>query len=759
MLDPATRNESAHDSCQGPAPTEDLRDAKDIRGPASLPNVQPVAKELEPSGNTNVHSNDRSFLPTRRPRNIKMELPDAIWERIFLFVAAEKDSLGSMQAIVLTNRSWRNIIQEPQFRAAYLLQKSCVHLAFYDAFKTRPSLLNMEVADAMLRMGCFLPKYFVEFVYRFHESTRNMSSAHPSLKSRLSDETVQLLVAHAYKTYGDTVDTTLGDKYSAETSDVALFDDCFGFATPDVTKIKELVDVHHFVPALASPTSADEWEVHWSNMIKLCRVNPSLGVFLAGHSGKDRPYVNDAMLSGALRNPKTTREYFSELLSLGYKLTPSSIEDILASTRYPIHDISYALEILRHFSPSEELIMIAERSLARLLKEATPIALRAADFIITELKVSEDGVMRALLVDTKSTQCRKAQPELVFATKLGKSTHRLKDGLWQLILGRYGADNVMTAACLQDLVVGGNGGGAQAPVKERSLNDSHSFNGPSNDTAYVHSANSVNDIDGEEDGPARDSIATLLESGVAIDPSMFGAVAQAVLVTKKCRPRFLDFLSRVEQTLAGCSLINLPPAPASMDENNKLNGDATKTRLARVRWTAALRRYVSDDPTWRQVAQVTPAHPPQGWRGYADQALRMLELPEYTRQMAEVRRFYREVEALFDELPEAANRIGTTTGTWEGPFTRWRNQLQWTTTHGLLPPSQNSSGSAAPSVEATSRRSSMGSGTISPPLSPGASGRKSDLIGSVRDSIGLIGFSAISEYVCEMPSVFNGSKP
>lgn len=130
----------------------------------------------------------------------------------------------------------------------------------------------MEVADAMLRMGCHLPKYFVETVYRFHESSRNIAPSNPTYKTRLSDETVQFLVAQAYKIYGDLVDTRLDSSHTPETSDLALFDDCFGFSAPDDTKIKELVDSHHFVPALASPTSPDEWEVHWSNMIKLCRV-------------------------------------------------------------------------------------------------------------------------------------------------------------------------------------------------------------------------------------------------------------------------------------------------------------------------------------------------------------------------------------------------------------------------------------------------------------------------------------------------------
>ncbi|TPX36363.1 hypothetical protein SmJEL517_g01558 [Synchytrium microbalum] len=708
-----------------------------------------------PKDKPNSPTNNGAFLPTRKARRIPkaMEVPGDIWEKIFLYVAEEEGSLGSMQGVVLVSRWWERVVKEPKFRAGYLLKKSCVHLAFYDAFKKNPALLSMEVADAMLRLGCHLPKYFVEYVYRIHETTRNMNPPHPAYPLRLSEETVQFLVAQAYKTYGDSVDTNLENPSGQESSDAALFDDCFGYAAPDDTQIKQLVDSHHFTPALASPTSVDEWEVHWSNMLKLCKVNPSMGMFLAGHSGKGRAFANDAMLNVALRDPKTTTEWFQELLSLGFELTPSNIEDLMASTRYPIQDIPYAVEMLRHFSSHEaELTLIAEGALSRLLEGASPMALRTADYIITEFSVPEDGVMRALLLDPKTVRCRKSQPELVFMTKLGKATNGFRDGLWQLILGRYGADNMMTSACLQDLVVGGN---SNLTIPAPVFRNSSSSN---SDTASIHSTSTNADTTAEDDdGTARDSVATLLESGVSIDPAMFGAVARAVLVTRKCRPRYLDFLVRVEQTLAGASLSNLPPAPPSMLDST-MNSDTTRTRLARVRWTAALRRYVLDDAAWKAAAQMPLKHhhnnsdsgsgPTVGGtlRGYADQALQMLELPSYTRQMAEVRRFFREVEALFDELPEAPGRILPNSNIWEGPFTRWRSEREWIASHGVYHHSNNSNSSGGfglSSDNAAAVNSLLNGFGPTPPGSPQQSNRSSVLIG-IRETFGSVSASVKS---------------
>lgn len=66
-----------------------------------------------------------AFLATRRPRKIPkaMELPADIWERIFLHVAEEEGPLGSIRGIVGTSRWWRKVVEEPKFRAGYLLKK------------------------------------------------------------------------------------------------------------------------------------------------------------------------------------------------------------------------------------------------------------------------------------------------------------------------------------------------------------------------------------------------------------------------------------------------------------------------------------------------------------------------------------------------------------------------------------------------------------------------------------------------------------
>ncbi|KAJ3121861.1 hypothetical protein HK098_003314 [Nowakowskiella sp. JEL0407] len=487
--------------------------------------------------------------------------PTQIWSDIFTHLNSRPQDLKQVAA---SCRVFRDICKSPVFRAGYFLNRSDKYLVFHHIYESFPWMLSFEVADSLLQLGSYLPKYFVERVYRDNQQLKSLSRP-----QRLPEGCVEFLIAQGYKFYkqelhlglpgddhdegdeqdelgfsedefptddflggGDDADAlrdesaaTNGEKLfshppetftkgmlGSDTSprngnDAVEFESCFfSKGEPNIELIKQLIEKHHYVPALACPSGALAWHDHWGRIVSVFKLDAKLALFLARHSGVEWPIVNESIVSRMLRDSTTTVESFSEILeSGGFEITREAIVDILTSREFPLSTNARseggsipALDILRKTVSLEFLLDAVEVALSKLFREAVPRSLREADYLMTEFNIQEDCVSRALLVNPSTIKCvRNLHPfrvptMTVFAEAMADAAvvynransngvepgvddpdtnamfsmfkkenndemhgGGIRDCLWQLIIGRYGGDHAFVQACLVDLLVGG----------------------------------------------------------------------------------------------------------------------------------------------------------------------------------------------------------------------------------------------------------------------------------------------------------------
>ncbi|KAJ3068280.1 hypothetical protein HK102_007213, partial [Quaeritorhiza haematococci] len=625
--------------------------------PESLPTETPSETPTEPNSEQTepqsvAAASEKSLEPTP---TTAVELPAEIWDRVFRIVGAE--SPGMLAILSRCSRLFYEVSRDPSFRAGLFLYRSGKHLAFLETYLDFPWALNFEVVDAMFQQGAVLPKLLVERLFR--ENQINPET--------LPEGTVQYVVAQGYKLYGDKlhlgedeyfgsgghgsmgmgergsiVDSGYGDskgessRLSAATEigfadmvnneeplldDASEFEACLCTATPDIVRLRQVVEKHHYTPALCPPVSPTGWQDLWARLLRLARIDSKLALFLARHAGCEWDFANTGIMACALRDSKTDGQWLRSLLGLGFKLTRDVVCEVLTSTDYMITSSPEPTISLLKSSPLPpgDLEDHVECALQFLFQEATPSSLHLADFLITEFELDENAIGRAFFPDPYDLKCLKRSGYIpVMMTTFGKRWGGMRDRLWQFVMARQGVDHPYLHACLNDLVVGGL---MPLPKEQVTLDTSvlsfvsgtsiGSFDrSPTSATGSSVGRMIMTGSEDENDAKARDSIEALMEAGVSIEPSMFGPIARTVFCTRGVYPRHLDFLTRIERALLGLderrgsvggsnggstsNLFASPPTPGGP-------GTPEPTRRwSKVRWVAAFRRYVLDDRDWRE---------------------------------------------------------------------------------------------------------------------------------------------------------------
>ncbi|KAJ3279259.1 hypothetical protein HK104_001613, partial [Borealophlyctis nickersoniae] len=500
----------------------------------------------------------------------------------------------------------------------YLLSSSCKHLVFHEILSRNPFVLTFEVADALLAEGALLPKYLVERAFRESQDAPD----------RLPEGTVEFLVAQGYKLYGDTMRLSMPfanhsaasvespdesdfahDDHEEEisfaqmaaegplTDDVGEFELCFANTQISIENLKRIVEKHGYTPALQPPRTKYGWNDYWDKLYRLVSVDPKLTLFLCKHSGCDSHFANDEVVARALQDSKTTPELLKWLMEQGFELSAGAVVEVLASSDgFPIYsnEAQRSLNLLKEVLPAGQLKEYAEFALIPLLRESARQSLRAADFLITEFDLDEEAVGRALFVNPYDVVCRKGA---AFVTTFGRAYGGMRDGLWQLILGRYGVEHPFAAACMNDLIVGGT-----IPPPSSKFNARYSGISSATESSSASTSSSVfrgnwntgEDEDSTNDSAARDSLEAMVEAGVSLEPATFGPVAKAVLETKRLAIRQLDWLARIERGLLETAA-------------NKGATEYERRKWSRVRWVAAFQRCVLNDPEYREALAPVPA--------------------------------------------------------------------------------------------------------------------------------------------------------
>ncbi|KAJ3045228.1 hypothetical protein HDV00_011100 [Rhizophlyctis rosea] len=551
-------------------------------------------------------------------------LPSELWERIFIELL---DCPDTLLAVSRCCTLWRDVLDEPGFRAAMILKSSCPHLVFHHLRTRSPHLLTFEICEKLLALGSLLPKYFVEQLFRESQDA----------PEALPEGSVEFLVAQGYKRYGDKMrlampfvmgadglmtegdfgeegeDEVTFEQMAAEgplADDAAEFEMAFSNAEIDLVILRKIVQKHHYTTALQPPRTKYSWDDHWEKLLRLVRVEPKLARHLMNHAGCDKRYANDKLVARAIQDPKTTVEWCKWMVEQGFEVSSGAVVEVLASPDVHIYSASGkpALDLLKQLIPAGDLKEYAEFALIPLLRDAQRSSLRAADFLIDEFDLSEEAVGRALFVNPYDVTCVRTRSGLgpAVVTTFGKAYGGMRDGLWQLMLGRYGVDHSFAAACLNDLVVGG----AVPPPVTHRLGARYSVSSSATEESVATS--SVNGMsfrgwggggggggggppgspvepDDDADQPARDSLEAMVEAGVTLEPSTFGPVSRVVLETKRVAPRHLDWLARIEKgLLETAASTNVP--------------DSERRKWSRVRWVAAFQRHVLNDPEFKELA-------------------------------------------------------------------------------------------------------------------------------------------------------------
>ncbi|KAI8848033.1 hypothetical protein BC829DRAFT_490303 [Chytridium lagenaria] len=468
-----------------------------------------------------IHNGVRSSIP---------------WSRIFWFLGDKPETVETLRQVCLM---FRVICSDPTFRASFFIKRTCKHLAFNHVYTTRPWDLTFDMSDALLTLGAHLPKYFVEKMYDLeHQRAADERDGWQRLTPPIPQGTLEFLIAQGYKLYGDglalnlpseaalAVNSVLEKMEGARTGVVGMG---LASAVPNMKVLKRVLYEHHYTPALNPCATVKEWDELWAKVLNLVRTDAEVGKFVIEHSGCSAKESNDGIVARALRDPKTKDNFMKWMTVNGFKITEGAVVRVLANP-----------DVL-------QLDSIAGMSAIDLLRSSVGEELR------------EEAVTRAFLVAPD------ALGEIPFMTALGRARGGMTDMMWQLILARYGARHPFASACLVDMVIGGTlknpvrRGGGDAGMRRR---------------------------EGDTDAATRDSIEAMVEgAGVLIEPSLFGPISRSVLVTKKARPRILDFMARVEK---GLLFATFDPSASPLD----------RQRWSKVRWIAALRRHVLDDRQW-----------------------------------------------------------------------------------------------------------------------------------------------------------------
>ncbi|KAI9204183.1 uncharacterized protein BJ171DRAFT_599362 [Polychytrium aggregatum] len=611
-----------------------------LKPKVSLANIK---KEEGPAtAQWNRINNDRQYLlPPRPPPRLGWDL----WIKVCSYLG---HSPKTIQRLALVSRSFAHLLEMPACRAHILLNRYQRHLVFHETFERRPSLLTFEVCDALMMAGALLPKYFVERIYKY-------SRHHPE---QLPEGTVEYLVAQGYKLYGERFQTILpfssmdhdldhldpdddidpeatpvrlhakyggGSRLSiiqiaqeGPSDDANIFDMSFiNLGPASVESLRKIAYSHHFTPALLGIQPTEKMEDLWSRLVRLTKYDPKLAIFFASHAGVSWDEAHDHIMCLLLQSFKTKRQDIDRLLESGFRLDASVSAAILSSTKHPIRQGSgkHAHELLCLFFSPPELKEHSVRALQRLFEDGTQPALRAADHLIEYFRLSQEDVLSALLVSPYKLRCVRCrlgryydspqafQPP-VFTTYAAKSGGMI-DGLWQLILGRYGVNHILINACLNDLIIGGRA--PYLPEKEYDPDDEDMLDV----TSPVHQAfiwadvpdpssptvadDKHEDPEADRDAGARESLEVLLQAGMILDPSIFAPISTVVFGTKKVLPRHLDVLARAEKGLLAVTVYShgkgyLPP---------HVHLDTEKVKWSKTRWIGAFNKFVLADRSWR----------------------------------------------------------------------------------------------------------------------------------------------------------------
>ncbi|KAJ3046755.1 hypothetical protein HK097_000540, partial [Rhizophlyctis rosea] len=426
--------------------------------------------EVEVDLDENEIENENSPLTPTSSHTSIHSLPGELWERIFIELSDQADTLLNVSRCCTL---WAGVLMEPRFRARMLLKSSCPHLIFHHLRTRAPHLLTFEIAETLLTLGCVLPKYFVEQLFKEAQDA----------PESMPEGTVEFLVAQGYKRYGDKLRLSMAFMHGADgltegdfhdddeitfeqmalegplADDPAEFEMSFSNAEIDLIILCKITQTHHYTPALQPPRTKYSWDDYWEKLLRLTRVDPKLAMHLMLHSGCDKKYANDKLVARAVQDPKTDLDRMKWMVEKGWEVSPGAVVEVLASPDVHVYtsDGKRGLELLRSLVSEGELKEYAEYALIPLLRDATRHGLRSADFLIEEFGIDEAGVGKAVFVNPYDVTCVRNRQGLGAAvvTTFGKAYGGMRDGLWQLMLGRYGVDHAFAAACLNDLVVGG----------------------------------------------------------------------------------------------------------------------------------------------------------------------------------------------------------------------------------------------------------------------------------------------------------------
>ncbi|KAH6564541.1 hypothetical protein BASA61_008833 [Batrachochytrium salamandrivorans] len=513
-----------------------------------------------------------SFKEVRHPT-----LPAGLWERVFMELI---DYPIALETLSRCCHSFRNICAEPTIRSHLLLATHGPHLVFHQIYSKSPATLTFELAESLIKCGALLPKFFIEQVYR--NSIHN-----PSL---LPPGTAEFFVAYGYKQYGDKlliggVDPMDEDQNMEWMDDSSeLFIACARVQV-DVARVQIIANDHYYVPALNSnpPNPKLDLESLWDSLSRLAIVDPQMTFHLATHSGVPFEVANDAIVMRTLRNADWERDQIEKLRYAGFSLSSGAVIPLLIDNRIMTKEFSIIRSLIAEVFTHDHILAIMEDAFYELFRNNRRTSVRTADYLITEFKVPELSVARALLAQPYNIREMRLKrlDQLPMATTFGVTFGGMSDAIWPILATRYGLDHVFLEACVIDLLVGGtvdviapnsdaqpsaskSGTSSSPEPSERSTKASvESLRQRPNSTVSPNRMlfqwllrQAPPDLDETTEMATRDSLHAVFDLGIPIRPSAtFPPVAHMVYTCRKAAPRFLQYMAHVERGLLRLSSV------------------------------------------------------------------------------------------------------------------------------------------------------------------------------------------------------------
>lgn len=322
--------------------------------------------------------------------------------------------------------------------------------------------------------------------------------------------------------------------------DARAFDACFRTQDIDVDTLEKLIHKHNYMPALCPPNNQEEEQLLWERLATLSQQNPGLAYEISQVCGVPSDITNYYVVSLSLDVTEYSNDSLEALIQSGFCLTTK-----IGSAFFYRHGADALVEQRRPFlvqKLQKDFQDCIESGLSDLLEEAAPDSLQRADAILTEFKLSEKAVERALRAPETDVES-KSTPLL---TKCAQAQAGMRDGLWQLLMGLYSPTHRLVSHCVADLVMAGT-----SKISPESLRGSVLFRRDS-ETSIAQSLKGSPSFDEsleETESRSRQSLSICIQSGVPLSCETFGLISKWIFQTQQVANRHLDYMIHVEKMI------------------------------------------------------------------------------------------------------------------------------------------------------------------------------------------------------------------